>query len=195
MPVPTPGAGGPDIRPLDLAGALQILVAEVELALTEAGLGAGAPAPGAGTTGIDAAQSAAARVLLSAFLRALPPASEPPATFFAAVQRAAQALADGSQAAIDRVAAWRGTPAALVAALQQGRQLSLALISDDRIQSPILAHPECLSLANEWARLRRRRRRQERRLLLTDTDADWLEEAQAEDFAEPDESALPERRR
>jgi len=233
VPVPTPGAGGPDIRPLDLAGALQILVAEVELALTEAGLRVPAPAgaasapaasamalasvPGqapppspssaglaaaiamaaaattpAGTAVDGAAESVAVRMLLSAFLRALPPASEPPTAFLATVQRAVQALADGSQTAIDRVAAWRGTPAALTAALQQGRQLSLALIHDDQVQPPILAHPEWLGLAREWARLRRLRRRQERRLLLTDTDADWLE---ADDFAEPDEHPMPERRR
>lgn len=178
-PPPALTAPGPDIRPLDLAGALQILVAEVELALTEAGLRGAVPisdVSGVNAAGVEGSgDDLAARALLGGFLGAVPSAMEEPAHFVATLHRAALAIATGSQSAIDRVAAWSGTRASLPEALQRGRELALALIREP-VDPPILTHPEWLGLARELSRVRRLRRRQERRMLLTETDADWREE-------------------
>jgi hypothetical protein len=83
-----------------------------------------------------------------------------------------RALEAGSQNAIDRVSAWRGTPASIADALQQARALALVVVSDEAA-SDILMRPEWLGLAPGIARLRRRLRR--RRVLLTDLDADHVE--------------------
>lgn len=179
------------IRVLDLPGSLQILIAEVKLALTEGGFAppdtslgealqrwaAAQPPLALLLADPDASQAILeppARALLEVFLRALPADEQAPQAWMAAVQKLTQVLADGSAAALERIGAWQDTPARLPALLGQSRALALTLINDDH-PLPLLTRPEWLGLAAALTRFRRVRRRQ-RRLLRSDTDADWLDE-------------------
>ncbi len=180
------------IRLLDLPGALQILIAEVNLALTEAGL---APADASSSETLlrwaaaqpplalllsdagsaQSVQEMPARALVEIFLRTLPSADLPPQEWMVAVKKLSLTLAAGSATAIERIAAWQDMPAKLPAWLGQARELALALVAEDAASPPLLLRPEWLGLAAGLARFQRLRRRK-RRLLLSPTDADWLDE-------------------
>jgi hypothetical protein len=208
LPLPTDRSS---IKALDLAGALQILIAEVKLALGDAGFEPPDPSLGEALQRWAAAQPSLvlllsepetaqatlappARALLEIFLRALPPEDQPPQAWIAAVQKLTQALVNGSAAAIGRIGAWRDTPARLPAQLEQSRALAFNLLGEDP-PLPLLTRPEWLGLGTALTRFHRLRRRQ-RRLLLSDTDADWLDgDADLGDTAtrEPDEPARRER--
>ena len=169
MQVPVSGERS-SIKALDLPAALQILLAEVELALSDVGfknLIADAPprtlAPLSPTT--------AARALVEWVLSGIPlDEATPQPAWTATVERLLQALSRGSDAAIDRVSAWRHTPSTLATTLQEVRSLVLTLLTGG--QPALLSRPEWLGLAEALQRVRRRRRRG---LLLTDTDVDLLE--------------------
>jgi hypothetical protein len=186
------------IKLLDLTGALQILIAEVKLALGDAGFGPPDPSLGealqrwaaaqpplalllADPDTAQAALAPPARALLEIVLRALPAEDQPPQAWTAAVQKLTQALANGSAAAIERISAWHDTPVRLAALLEKSRALALDLLGEDA-PLPLLTRPEWLGLGAALTRFHRLRRRQ-RRLLLSDTDADWLD-----DDADIDES-------
>jgi hypothetical protein len=169
---PAQVVGGGDrssIKALDLSAALQILLAEVKLALSEDGFVSLAsdaslrpPAPLSSTV--------AAPALVELFLQLVPQdEATSPEVLSTTIARLVQAISRGSSAAIERVVAWRDTPPAIAATLQEVRSLALAVISGG--QPALLSRPEWLGLGTSLQRLRRRRRT----LLVTDTDADHLE--------------------
>ncbi len=162
-------AGGDwsSIKPLDLSAALQILVAEVKLALIEAGFASLAADASLRSTA-PLSPAAAAPALVDLFLRLLPQdEATPQGVFSATAERLLQAISRGSSAAIERVIAWRDTPPAIAATLQEVRSLALAIISGE--QPALLSRPEWLGLVTSLQRVWRRRRRTR---LLSATDAD-----------------------
>lgn len=167
------------IHPLDLAGALRILIAEVRAGLPLAG-----DAPRAGgwleplllAAGGLPEQPPAATVpqtLVQAFLQSLPaPGNLEPAAWLAAAMHAEGVM----QAALDRglaaVGAWRDVPAGVVDAVRETREVALAAITDDP-RNPLWLRPEWSGLAPriEWYARRRRRARR----ALSDPDPHWRE--------------------
>jgi hypothetical protein len=193
LPEGPPAIDRADIRPLDLAGALQILVAEVRAALVEAlivDLQVTDPADAAvqlrdstnsSTTGAPQDLDApvpAARVLVDLVLRSLPQTFEPE-SWSVALPRVDLALQLGIQRGIDVVSAWRDIPPAVVEATQESANLALALIADE----PLYPWPptEWLGLAPRLGRLWRRRRFLKRRLV----DPDHGGEGKWDDLDEP----------
>jgi len=163
-PSPTtaaPPADLADIRPLDISGALQILLAEVR-----------AVVPGAITSSATAGANAqspvqAARELVEIFLQALPEdASDAPA-WTAALVRADAAMQSSIEQAIGVVTQWREVPAAAVDAVREARALFASALGDD-VENPLWLRPEWMGLAPMIHRFRRRRRNSRRRL--TDPD-------------------------
>jgi hypothetical protein len=177
---PSPTTAAPtadlvDIRPLDISGALQILLAEVRAALD---LQLGAPiTPGAITSSAATATTAgaiaqspdqAARQMVEMFLQALPEdASDAPA-WTAALVRADAALQASIEEAMGVVTQWRDVPAAVVDAAADARALFIAALGDEP-QNPVWLRPEWVGLAPALQRFRRRRRNARRRL----TDPDY----------------------
>src|ERR1700678_1373675 len=139
---PSPATAAPtadlvDIRPLDISGALQILLAEVRAAL-DLQLGA-AITPGAITSSAATATTAgavaqspdqAARQMVEMFLQALPEdASDAPA-WAAALVRADAALQSSIEQATGVVTQWRDVPAAAVDAVAEAGALFIAALGD-----------------------------------------------------------------
>jgi hypothetical protein len=177
-----PAADLADIRPLDISGALQILLAEVHAAL-DVQLGA-AITPGANTSGAATAATAttagaiaqspdqAARQMVEMFLQALPEdASDAPA-WTAALVRADAALQSSIEQAMGVVTQWRDVPAAAVDAVADARALFIAALGDEP-QNPLWLRPEWVGLAPVLQRFRRRRRNARRRL----TDPDYSKQS------------------
>ncbi len=162
------------IKALNLPAALQILIAEVKLALVQAGFAL--PAAGAAQSLVQppmqGAAEPAARAVVGLFLGLVPDEATPEPAWTATLERLVQAVSSGSAAALERVIAWRDTPATIASAVQEARSLALAIIQDDGPPA-VLARPEWLGLGAALDRVRRRRRR--RTLLLTGLDADHLD--------------------
>jgi hypothetical protein len=180
---PLPPTAGPpadlaDIRPLDVSGALQILLAEVGAAL-DLQLGA-AITPGAVTSSAATAATSstagaiaqspdqAARQMVDMFLQALPDDAGDAPAWTAALVRADAALQSGSEQAVGVVTQWRDVPAAAVDAVAEARALFSAALGDE-LQNPLWLRPEWMALAPLLQRFRRRRRNARRRL----TDPDY----------------------
>jgi hypothetical protein len=166
-----------DIRPLDLAAALQILVAEVR-----AGLDASLEGPmefSAAVRNADTRNAASPNVaiqnpiqtaqeLMDMLRRALPEdASDAPA-WTAALIQAETAVQSSLERAISVVAAWRDTPPPVVDAAKETRALFLEALGDE-VQNPLWLRPEWMGLGAPFHRFRRRRRNARRRL----TDPDY----------------------
>jgi hypothetical protein len=164
-----------DIRPLDVLAALQILVAEVRAAFTEALSADSEPsadltanAGSAGNSGSAAAASLdgavpAARVIVELALQSLPETFEPGA-WSVALPRMDLALQMGVQRAVDVVAAWRDVMPEVLSATQESGALALRLITDEP-PYPDWPPREWLGMAPRLARLWRRRRALKRRLV------------------------------
>jgi hypothetical protein len=181
MPNRTPGSGGSpnpqqgaasaapaagdrnDIRPLDLKGALQILLAEVRAALTLALLDAVSSLPVAYDTPLQAA-----REVVESVLNALPEGSPDVILWSEVLPRADVALQSGLGRALGIIDAWRGVPPAVAASAREVSALVTQALGDEPL-NPIWLRPEWLGLAPRLARLRRRRRVLKRRL----TDPDY----------------------
>jgi hypothetical protein len=188
---PLPGGVGAaldraDIRPLDVLAALQILVAEVRAAFTEAlsadseasadltahaGNAGSAGSANAGNSGSAAAADLdgavpAARFIVEMALQSLPERFEPGA-WSVALPRMDLALQTGVQRAVDVVAAWRDVMPEVLSATQESGALALRLIADEPPYPAWPAWPprEWLGLAPRLARLWRRRRALKRRLV------------------------------
>jgi hypothetical protein len=180
-----PAADLADIRPLDISGALQILLAEVRAAL-DLQLGAaitpGAITSSAATTATTAgaiAQSPdqAARQMVEMFLQALPEdASDAPAWTAASVHADA-ALQSSIEQAMGVVIQWRDVPAAAVDAVADARALFIAALGDEP-QNPLWLRPEWVGLAPVLQRFRRRRRNARRRLTDPDYPTQSLDETE-----------------
>jgi hypothetical protein len=200
---PPPSAAAPaldraDIKPLDVPGALQILVAEVraafELLLTAADTANPADAGNAAAAG-NAAYTAnagtaatanldgpvpAARVLVQMVLQALPDTTDDNA-WSAVLTRVEAALQSGIQRATDVVSAWRDVSPAVMESTKESAGLALQLLGDES-RNPLWLHPEWSGLRPHLARLRRRRRKHRRRL--TDPDHDPARWDEIDDFGQ-----------
>jgi hypothetical protein len=151
-----------DIRPLDLAAAMQIVLAEVR-----AGLDAFLESP---VTQNSIAQSPiqAAHELVDMFLRALPEdASDAPA-WTAALIQVETAAQSGMERAVSVVAAWRDIPLPVVDAVKETRALFFSALGDEP-RNTLWLRPEWMGLAPQFRRFWRRRRNARRRL----TDPDY----------------------
>ena len=182
-----PAADLADIRPLDISGALQILLAEISAALdlqlsaaTTTGAipsstamatitTATAAAAVAATTAVNApSPDQAARQMAEMFLQALPEDASDAAAWTAALARADAAMQSGIEQAVGVVTQWRDVPAAAVDAVADARALFIAALGDEP-QNPLWLRPEWVGLAPVLHRFRRRRRNARRRL----TDPDY----------------------
>lgn len=170
-----------DIRPLDVASALQILLAEVRAELDSMLETAIAPSPAAGARGgggaagsavsqSPASQSLAgqnpleaARALVEMYLKALPEDANDAQAWSAAWVR----LDDAMQASFERAAAvvmqWRDVSPFVVNATQETQTWFVAVLRDDA-ENSIWLRPEWLGLAPAFNRFHRRRRNARRRL-------------------------------
>jgi hypothetical protein len=180
-----PTADLADIRPLDISGALQILLTEVRAALdlqlgaaiTTGAIPSSVAAADTATTAGAIAQSPvqAAREMVQMFLQALPEdASDAPA-WTAALVRADAAMQSSIEQAIGVVTQWRDVPAAAVDAVTDTRALFISALGDDP-QNPLWLRPEWVGLAPVLHRFRRRRRNARRRLTDPDYSAQSLDE-------------------
>ncbi len=159
-----------DIRPLDLTGALQILVAEVRAELTRALLDATDPAAAANPgspAGADAVLPAARDILESA-LNSLPQSSPEVAVWSEALPALDAAVAAGLARAVSIIETWRDVPGPVVSGAQAVRTLVANALSDEPLYA-VWLRPEWLNLAPRLMRLRRRRKFLQRRL----TDPDY----------------------
>ena len=157
-----PLADRADIRPLDLAAALQILLAEVRAGLDLPADGAIPP------SAIPQSPTQAARALVEIFLKELPEDAGNAPAWMAALERVETAMHSSIERAIGLVTLWPEVAAAVVDAVKEARALFLFALGPDR-QNPLWLRPEWLGLGPRLLRFRRRRRRARRRL----TDPDW----------------------
>jgi hypothetical protein len=179
-----PAADLADIRPLDISGALQILLAEVRAALDlqlDAAITPGAITSSAATAttagAIAQSPDQAARQMVEMFLQALPEdASDAPA-WTAALVRADAALQSSIEQAMGVVTQWRDVPAAAVDAVTDARALFIAALGDEP-QNPLWLRLEWVGLAPVFQRFRRRRRNARRRLTDPDYPTQSLDETE-----------------
>jgi hypothetical protein len=151
-----------DIRPLDVPGGLQILLAEIRTSL-------GFSAEWVGDPGESTPQGVtqAAHQIVQWMLLALPESADDVPAWIAALTRLEGGLQAGLQQAVDAVTAWRDVPVAVVDAVKQSGNLALLVLGDDQ-PNPLWLRPEWLGLAPRLERFRRRRRALRRGL--TDPD-------------------------
>jgi hypothetical protein len=161
-----------NIKPLELADALRILIAEIRAAFDAPLLNADQPEGGA-----PELQLRAAREIVETVLAALP-RGEDISAWTAAVPRAEQSLAEGLQRAISIISTWREVPTVVVRDVQDSTKLALSVLSEE-MPNPAWLRPEWLNLAPSLRRFARLRRALRRRL--TDPDH-W-----PSNFEEPDE--------
>jgi hypothetical protein len=169
-----------DIRPLDISGALQILLAEVRAGLDlqlDASIAPSAITSSATASAIAQSPVQAARELVEIFLQALPEdASDAPA-WTAALVRADAAMQSSIEQAIGVVTQWREVPAAAVDAVREARALFASVLGDD-VENPLWLRPEWMGLAPMIHRFRRRRRNSRRRLTDPDLSPRYLDESE-----------------
>jgi hypothetical protein len=170
---PAPGQGTPspttaappadlaDIRPLDISGALQILLAEVRAVVPSA------ITSSAAASAIAQSPVQAARELVEIFLQALPEDASDAQAWTAALVRADAAMQSSIERAIGVVTQWRDVPAAAVDAVREARALFASVLGEE-VENPLWLRPEWMGLAPMIHRFRRRRRNSRRRL--TDPD-------------------------
>ena len=149
-----------DIRPLDVAGALQILIAEVRAAFDEIA-GVSVPLVPFTTTGADSAV-AGARAIVELVLKSLPESFEPN-SWSLALPRADAALQAGVARALEVVSAWRDATPVVVDATREAGALALQLTAGEPPYP--WPPPEWVGLSRRLKRLWRRRRALGRRLV------------------------------
>jgi hypothetical protein len=154
-----------DIRPLDIAAALQILLAETRASfeLTTLTL-----AMTTETTVPAENRPQAARAVVEVFLRAIPQDTADSGVWTAAVAQAEAALHAGLDRAIATISTWREVPAMVVDAAKETQAQIFSALADDP-QNPAWARPEWAGLAPRLQRFWRRRRLARRQL----TDPDY----------------------
>jgi hypothetical protein len=189
-PAATPAAvDRADIRPLDVQGALQILVAEVRASLEAFMLAALVPVAPAAQTAPPPSASVAAQQLLELFLRALPQepgdtqtqsgpqAQTEPQTWLASAARAEDVLRASAEAALQTISAWRDVPPAVVETGREAHTMLQAALAEDP-QNPVWLRPEWLGLAPRLQRFWRRRRQLRRRLSDPDYPSGQLDDSE-----------------
>jgi hypothetical protein len=157
-----PLADRADIRPLDIPGALQILLAEVRAAFGQQPELASAGSPSGGATVESPVQ--AAQQLVEMVLQAMPDDAPDVSAWTAALVRAESALQAGGEQAANAVSAWRDVPAAAVDAVRETRALIFTVFGDEP-QNPLWLRPEWAGFAPRLERFTRRRRLARRRLM------------------------------
>jgi hypothetical protein len=176
-----PPADFADIRPLDIPGALQILLAEVRAALdlqVDASITPSEITSGAAAAGTIAQSPVhAARELVEIFLQALPEDASDAPVWTAALLRADTTMQSGIEQAIGVVTQWRDVPAAVVDAVADARALFISALGDDP-QSPLWLRPDWMGLVPIFHRFRRRRRNARRRLTDPDYSPQSLDESE-----------------
>jgi len=153
---PAGAADRADIRPLDIPGALQILLAEVGAALDLQ-----ARMSGGGTL---ESPMQAAQHLVEMVLQAMPDDAPDVSAWTQALVRMEAALQTGLARAIAAVSAWRDVPAAVVDAAKETSALVFLVLGDEP-QNPLWLRPEWVGLAPRLERFWRRRRLARRRLM------------------------------
>jgi hypothetical protein len=165
-----PASNQADIRPLDVPGGLQILIAETRTAFQEIAEFVAAFAPQTLGTSVDAMPSnslQAARQIVELVLQSLPENIENPDVWTTALLRAESALEAGLQQSVSTVANWREVPDVVVDSVAQSGALVLQALSEE-MPNPLWLRPEWVGLAPRLQRFARRRRAARRRL--TDPD-------------------------
>jgi hypothetical protein len=163
----------PDVRPLDIPAALQILLTEVRAALE---LSPGTLAnPDSRVLdppqqALDAPQQAA-RGLVAMTLQSVPEDAHDAPAWIAAWVRADAALQAGIERALQAVTAWRQTPAAVIESVKDTRNLVASVLSEEPLNA-VWLRPEWVDLAPKIERFVRRKRRARRRI--SDPDYAWL---------------------
>jgi hypothetical protein len=148
----------PDIRPLDIPAALQILLAEVGAAFDPG------PGPMSAGTAIPASPIQAARVLVEMVMQAMPDDAPDVSAWTAALVRVESALQTGLERALETVAAWPEVPPMVVGAAREGRAITYSILGDE-LPNPLWLRPEWAGLAPRLERFCRRRRLARRRLM------------------------------
>ena len=150
-----------DIRPLDMAAALQILLAEVRAAFDSQAIVMGSYASEAANSPPQAAHA-----MLQVFLGAMPDQSAGPPAWNAALAQVETALQTGLDRGIAAIIVWRDVAPSIVDAAKEARTLVFAALGEDA-QNPAWLRPEWAGLAPTLERFWRRRRLARR---LTDPD-------------------------
>ena len=156
-----PSADRADIRPLDVAGALLILLAEVRA-------GFELPAEALPQGPITQGPVQAAHEIIDMFLQVLPEDASGAAAWTTALVRVDAAAQSSIERALGVVTGWRDVLPAAVDAVKESRALFFAALGDDTL-NPLWLRPEWVGLAPRIQRFRRRRRDAHRRL----TDPDY----------------------
>jgi hypothetical protein len=165
-----PATDQADIRPLDVPGGLQILIAETRAAFQEIAGFVAVPAPQPSGTSADAVPGSSlqtARQIVELVLQSLPENIENPDIWTTALLRAESALEAGLQQSVSTVANWREVPDVVVDSVAQSGALVLQALSEE-MPNPLWLRPEWVGLAPRLQRFARRRRAARRRL--TDPD-------------------------
>jgi hypothetical protein len=155
-----------DIRPLDISGALQILIAEVRASFVSQALLAADTGTAPPAAVLDNPLQTA-RALMEIILQVMPEETGN-AQWGAALARMEMTLQAGLERAINAVTLWRDVSAPVVQTVNQTGALLFALL-DEGLQNPIWLRPEWAGLAPRFDRFWRRRRYARRRL----TDPDY----------------------
>jgi hypothetical protein len=153
-----PVADQAHIRPLDVAGALQILLAEVRAAFAlTADFGTSAPVL------IDT-PALAARQLIEMVLQSMPDDAQSVSAWAASLVRVESALQAGFDRALNAVTAWQDVPPLVIDAAKETRTLVFSALAEEPLKLQWL-RPEWIGLAPRIERFWRRRRFVRRRLL------------------------------
>ncbi|HEV7611900.1 MAG TPA: hypothetical protein VGO37_08505 [Steroidobacteraceae bacterium] len=154
-----------DISPLDIASALQILLAEVLASLD-------LPMEPV----IPQSPAQAARILVETLLHGLPEDAVDAPAWAAALTRVEAAMQSGIERALGIVTNWRDVPAAVLDAVKETRVLFWSALSDEP-EIPLWFRPEWMGLVQSLHRFRRRRRNARRRLTDPDQYSGSLDES------------------
>jgi hypothetical protein len=176
-----------DIRPLDISGALQILLAEVRAgfdlpantaipqlsAIPQSMIQQSLTPQGA----IMQSPAQAARDLVEILLRALPEDAGDAPAWTAALVRVEASMQSSMERAIAIVTQWRDVPAVVLDAVKETRTLVFSALGDE-LQNPLWLRPEWVGLAPSIRRFSRRRRNARRHLTDPDYSSGSLDEGE-----------------
>jgi hypothetical protein len=164
-----------NIRPLDIVGALQILLAEVKAELDLRLLDA-TPLDSAARQDNDSAQNPvqAARELVEVFLLVMPDDASDAGAWTAALVRVESGFQSSVNRAVETISVWRDVPQPVLEAAKETRALAFSALNEEA-QNSVWLRPEWVALAPKMQRFWRYRRRARRRLSDPDYDSGSVE--------------------
>ena len=167
-----PAADHANIRPLDVGGGLQVMLAEIRSAFELIAESTGTEAMSnfaldESGTAVGEVPAHAARQIVEWVLQAMPEDAGDPVVWSAVLVRVETALQEGLQQAESALANWNEVPASVLDAVRQAGGLALQVLSDDR-PNPLWLRPEWVGFESRLERFGRRRRAARRHL--TDPD-------------------------